>query len=239
MQMVHIRVGKLELAVEPGAAAAQAVPVSSRWRAALERSSSSAAPSPDQEADRLIEALTQASDTTSILRREVLYERAANAPLDEALLVVMAWGLGTTGQWNFLSTNTRRSLQGRYEDLQRTRAAIEEGTGLDGLWKVHFSGAPPGLGSVSFGSKWLHAVGYRRVSGGAQPLVYDQNVHRGLTLGAQLDGFAEAKGVPRQSWLRWCELAHEAAEDAGPGVSAADVELAVFEYGKTVGSARP
>ncbi len=99
-------------------------------------------------------ALTSSLDKRTFLRRHTLYERAADGPLDEALFTVMAWGLGTTGQWNFMTANTRKALRGRYESLARSRKAVAEGASLEGLWSAHFrNSAPPGLGSVSFGSK--------------------------------------------------------------------------------------
>lgn len=231
--MPTVRVGRLRLPVEPGAALRQGVSPSRRWREALERSGPTAQALPEDRATVLVSALDAALDKQGLLRRDALYRCAAEGPLDEALLIVMAWGLGATGRWNFMTPLVRKALQDSFLLLVHSRRAVVHGIDAGGLWDAHFgNGAPHGLGSIAFGSKWLHAVGYDRVETGPQPLVYDHNIWVGLSGCAGLSGWRKPTGRPRSNWLEWCSVADELAQDSDCGISAADVEVALFSHAR-------
>lgn len=232
--MAEVKIGALRLEVTPGIAKEQPVRLSEHWQAALLRSTKSAPGLTEQHANRLVDALDRAADNDRKLKRATLRDWATTGPLDEAYLLVMAWGLGTTGHLGRGAYWARRALMNQYQHLTSSRMAVDEGVDISGLWKAHFSGQPPtGLGSVAFGSKWLYAVGYGRVHGDVEPLIYDNNIYVALTRLAKLSDYSPPHGRPDTSWRRWCEFASESAANAGGGISPEDVEVALFNYAKT------
>lgn len=241
--MPKVSIGLMELSVQAGAAEAQKVKTSAHWSKALQRSSSTTPGLADDRTSMLVAALDAATDGDRILRRSALYEAAETGPLDEALLIVMAWGLGSSGRWNLMTRCVRQALHDQaFKTLGHSRASVNNGTDLEGLWDTHFGNRPPpGLGSVAFGSKWLHAVGYRHTEG-PKPLVYDVNVWCGLSSCAGLPGYRKPVGprsLLRESWLKWCRLAHKKAEDSEASISASDIEVSLFSHAKRcVGGAR-
>lgn len=128
-------------------------------------------------------------------------------------------------------------LQSEHAGLSVSRQAVAaDDSNLEALWTAHFnSRPPPGLGRVAFGSKWLHFVGYRDFAG-PKPLIYDENIYVALGSCAGLDGLAPAKGRPLQSWLLWCQLAHEAARQTGGEISEADIEVELFAHAQACGN---
>lgn len=107
--MIRVPIGAIDLPVAPEAAATQRVRISTRWREALTRTTPTAPALPPERVEHLTRALDEALDENGRLPRSVLYQRASAGPLDEAMLLVMAWGLGTTGRWNNLTPLVRRA----------------------------------------------------------------------------------------------------------------------------------
>lgn len=229
--MPKAQIGTLTIEIEPGFADRQLVRVSDRWRAGLLRSTKSAPGLHVDDVERLMGALERTAGQHRVLSRQTMRECAASGALDSAYLTVMAWGLGTSGYLGRGASWARKALSGSIEHLAASRIAVTDGATLSELWQVHFSRRPPtGLGSVAFGSKWLYAVGYGRVAGDVAPLIYDNNIYVALHKHAGLPGYAPAINRPYTSWIRWCTLASETADAVGHGVSAADVEVALFNF---------
>jgi hypothetical protein len=229
-QKVATTVGRLSLTVPVGYAAAQRIPFTSDWWATRMRSRL-----PRAVADHLVSSLTKRTiagpDDARRIPRQALYDLAATGDTAAALFAVTAWGTGT----NTLDRGRRaRNLfdsieSGRHEHATHSLKAAPDG--LDALWDAHFGGrTPQGFGQVSYGTKWLHAAGWDRVpADGPQPVVFDQYVHRVLTrcAGIDLPYPGVANSTTRAAWGEWCRAATGAATG---GLTAADVERAVFDH---------
>lgn len=223
-------VGRLRLRVAVGYAAAQRVEFTSGWwattlRAGLDRPA----------ADRLLSALAKRTVAGGAGRREIprdaLYDLARRDDTAAAQFAVAAWGTGTNAldrarQARNLLSSVR---SGRHEGMAAAVRAAPSGLGA--MWDAHFSRpVPQGFGQASFGTKWLHAAGWEVVpDDGPRPVVFDQYVHRVLATCAKVDLPYPGRpaGTVRDGWVEWCRIASEAATG---GLTAADVERAVFDH---------
>src|SRR5680860_363174 len=141
--MPEAHIGTLTIEVDPGAADRQLVRVSDRWRAGLLRSTKSSPGLPVDDVERLTSALDQAAGEDRVLSRGTMRESARNSDLESAYLIVMAWGLGTSGYLGRGASWVRQALSGSVEHLAASRIAVTEGATLSELWQVHFSRRPP------------------------------------------------------------------------------------------------
>lgn len=232
-----VRLGRMALPVISGAAQAQRVEVPvGQWERALRNGLGSQPPQSAERAERILHQLDEDCENKHLLRHR-LCDLASAGAFERAFVAVMAWGIGTTGPWNRLGPLAMKALHGeRVDNLRATRDAALAGADLEALWAAHRRSRPPqGLGQVSFGSKWLHFVGWEhQLVGSPPPLIYDANIQKGLVRCAGLDPdvFVAAQGssaLHGRAWVEWCSAASTAAASAS-GVSAADVEVALFAH---------
>lgn len=229
---VAIEIGGLRLEVPVGYAAAQRVPwLSRRWATKLDDWGIER-----RRAAKLIHAVTKSTvphGDGRAIPRAALRALSAAGDFEVAYFAVMAWGIGDR-DWFRMSRNVRLALEskscGRLAD---TMDAVPEGLGA--MWDAHFAVArrPQGMGRVSYGSKWLYAAGFGRIPGaGPQPVVFDQFVHAALTRcgGFDLAYPSAPTTATRDAWIEWCSQADAAATG---GLSAEDVERAVFDHGRS------
>lgn len=220
---VTVQFGSLALPVQPGAADTQAP----GWRAATWVSNLSKT-LPPEHARHLVSNLRGAQP----LHRKALYELVYQ-DLELAHTAVIVWGVGTTGNMQQIAPRLRRALAAGQSArlIASVRAAPH---GIEALWDTHFSNSPPeGLGSTSYGSKWLHFAGWSgRLGDEPGPVIYDAVVWSGIRGCAALPDYAHPKGQQRSSWLAWCRLAHDGAKSVNGAASGADVELALFDHAR-------
>ncbi|AXV10258.1 hypothetical protein DVS28_b0518 (plasmid) [Euzebya pacifica] len=196
-----------------------------RLRSGLDRST----------ADRLVSSLAKRTVAGADGRRDIpraaLYDLARCGDTAAAQFAVAAWGTGTNAldrarQAGFLEDSV---ASGRHAGMDRAVKAAP--AGLAAMWDAHFTRPfPQGFGQASFGTKWLHAAGWEAVpDDGPRPVVFDKFVHRVLDVCAKIP--LPYPGPPseavRDGWMEWCQLATDAAVG---GLTAADVERAVFDH---------
>ena len=236
---VETAIGRLRLRVAVGYADAQRVTFTSDWwaaklRAGLDRPT----------ADRLLSSVAKQTaaagpDGPRTIPRKGLYELARRGDTAAAQFGVTAWGTGTnTLDRGRQAANLLRSVRtGRHERMAAAVTAAPNG--LAAMWDAHFSRpVAQGFGQASYGTKWLHAAGWDAVPDqDPRPVVFDQFVHRVLDVCAGID--LPYPGRPtdavRDGWIEWCRIATDAACH---GLTAADVERAVFDHRRSCAAHR-
>jgi hypothetical protein len=162
------------------------------------------------------------------IRRSFVHRRATGDPV-ELFLAAMAWGFGTTPvhypkQKEML---TPPYPAGRIAAI--VKAVQSSGAGWSALFDkaTHVTGLGP-----AFGTKLLYFAGYKSRCPGPRHLILDGNVHKALKDSAV--GLSVTIGRWRADYECYLEIAAAWAADQTWTGNEETVELALFEYGKTL-----
>jgi len=203
----------------------------SRWTTVFENS---------RFADRLSQLIPSdvAEGGRALISREQTHEKR-NEDLTLTFLATMIWGRGPDNRGPKLTLRMMNDA-GFSDTIEDLANAAKSSSPPDAFRTLFTKGRArlPRLG-VSFGTKVIHAFGYRE--SGPQPLVYDVLVFKALQF---LNGKGEFPYEPQHPWRfmtgesygRYCEWAAKKASDLG--VEPADVECALFNLGKSLATER-
>jgi hypothetical protein len=173
------------------------------------------------------------SSRVSIERKQIYEKR--NEDLFVTFLATMIWGRGPDNRGPTLTFRMMNAAG--FEQTIHDFATHAQSSSPQESFRALFSDGRarlPRLG-VSFGTKVLHAFGYKE--SGVQPLVYDLFVYRALRSlhwdGAYpYDPEHPWRFMTGESYGRYCAWAEEKAQ--GLNAEPTDVEYALFKLGKSL-----